>query len=56
MPALDFVFQHFIDHLVLLDDRQAFELGGLDLDGIHGPAAAADILYLCPTCQQSFKH
>jgi hypothetical protein len=50
MPALNFVLQHLIYQLVLLYDRQALELGRFDLDRVHGPTAAADVLDLYQTC------
>lgn len=35
MPALNLILQHLIDHLVLLDDGQALELGRLNFNCIH---------------------
>jgi hypothetical protein len=46
MPLCDLLLQHLVDQLVLLDHRQALELGRLNLDRVHRSAAAADVLYL----------
>ena len=46
MPLCDLLLQHLVDQLVLLDHRQALELGRLNLDCVHRSASAADVLYL----------
>jgi hypothetical protein len=46
MPSLNLLLQHFINHLMLFDDRQSLKLRTLDLQRIHGPASTADILDL----------
>lgn len=46
MPLCDLLFQYLIDQLVLLNHRQALELGRLNFDRIHGSAAATDVLDL----------
>ena len=46
MPLCDLLLQYQVDQLVLLDHRQALELGRLNLDRVHRSAAAADVLYL----------
>lgn len=35
MPALDLILEHLVDHLVLLDDGQAFELGRFYFNRVH---------------------
>lgn len=44
VPALDKVAESSVDHALLLEDRLALERRRGDVDGIHAPAAARDIL------------
>jgi hypothetical protein len=46
MPLRDLFLEHLIYKLVLLYDGQARELGRLDLNGVHGPATATNVLHL----------
>jgi hypothetical protein len=46
MPPRNLLLEHLIHKLMLLDDRQPRKLARLDFDGVHGAAAAADILDL----------
>lgn len=46
VPLCNLLLEHLVDQFMLLDDSQAFEPGRLDLDGIHGAAAAANVLNL----------
>ena len=46
MPFLDFFSKHLIHQSMLLNNRQALELIGDDVEGVHGAAAAGYVLYL----------
>lgn len=46
VPLCNLLLEHRIDHLMLLDYRQALELGRFNLDGVHGAAAPANVLDL----------
>jgi len=46
MPGMNLVLEYCIDHFMLLDDRQASELGRLNLQRIHGSTATAFVLDL----------
>lgn len=46
VPLCNLLLEHLVDHFMLLDYRQAFELGRFNLDGVHGAAAPANVLDL----------
>jgi hypothetical protein len=46
MPTRNFLLQHRIHQLMLLNHRQALEFCRLDFDRVHGAAAAAYVLNL----------
>jgi len=46
MPTLNFVSQDGIHQLVLLDNRQVFKFGRLNLQRVHRATPTADILDL----------
>jgi len=46
VPGLDLVSKHLVDEPVLLDDGQALEAIGGDVDGKHCATAAGDVLDL----------
>lgn len=43
VPFADLVFQYIVHQPVLLDHRQSFEPGALDVDAEHGPTPSADV-------------
>lgn len=46
VPLLDFFGKDLVHHLMLLDDWQALELLGHNVESIHATATTADVLYL----------
>ena len=54
MPSLDLVAEHAIHEPVLLDDAQPAELLAHNVQRVHGPAAAGDVLDFEP-CRRELR-
>lgn len=56
VPLSNLLLEHLVDHFMLLDYRQAFELGRFNLDGVHGAATPANVLDLGGKVSVPFTH
>jgi hypothetical protein len=55
MPLRDLLLEHLVHQLVLLDHCQALEFRRFNVQRVHGPATAADVLHLSLNVSTAFR-
>jgi hypothetical protein len=55
MPLRDLLLEHLVHKLVLFDHCQALEFRRFNVQRVHGPATAADVLHLSLNVSTAFR-